>query len=107
MGRQALINGCADQWLWRIDGYSGGRVDGPAIGAIGSMRAQNRTDVKVYGINGNVQALENIKNGFMTATARQDSFFDGYNMVKLLDEIQKAGDAWQPALTLPLSIVSP
>ena len=70
--------------------------DDPAIGAIGSLRAQNRTDVKVYGINGNAQALENIKGGFMTATAWQDSFTEGYNMVKMLDEIKKAGDAWQP-----------
>ncbi|HVX81580.1 MAG TPA: sugar ABC transporter substrate-binding protein, partial [Devosiaceae bacterium] len=48
--------------------------DDPAIGAIGSLRAQNRDDVKVYGVNGNAQALENIKNGFMTATAWQDSY---------------------------------
>ena len=37
---------------------------------------------KVYGINGNAQALENIQNGFMTATAWQDSFTEGYNMVE-------------------------
>src|SRR5271165_4900379 len=30
--------------------------DDPAIGAIGSLRAQNRTDVKIYGVNGNAQA---------------------------------------------------
>jgi ribose transport system substrate-binding protein len=70
--------------------------DDPAIGAIGSLRAQGRTDVKVYGINGNAQALENIKGGFMTATAWQDSFTEGYNMVKMLDEIKKAGDGWTP-----------
>ena len=38
---------------------------------------QGRDDVKVYGINGNAQALENIKNGFMTATAWQDSYHRG------------------------------
>jgi len=70
--------------------------DDPAIGAIGSLRAQNRTDVKVYGVNGNAQALENIKKGFMTATAWQDSYTEGYNMVKLLPEIVKAGANWQP-----------
>ena len=52
--------------------------------------------MQVYGINGNAQALENITNGFMTATAWQDSFSEGYNMVKMLDEIKTAGDAWQP-----------
>jgi len=70
--------------------------DDPAIGAIGSLRAQGRDDVKVYGVNGNAQALENIKNGFMTATAWQDSYTEGYNMIKLLPEIQKAGADWQP-----------
>ncbi len=70
--------------------------DDPAIGAIGSLRAQGRDDVKVYGINGNAQALENIRNGHMTATAWQDSYTEGYNMVKMLDEIKKAGDGWQP-----------
>jgi ribose transport system substrate-binding protein len=70
--------------------------DDPAIGAIGSLRAQGRDDVKVYGVNGNAQALENIRNGFMTATAWQDSYTEGFNMTKLLPEIQKAGAAWQP-----------
>ena len=81
--------------------------DDPAIGAIGSLRSQNRTDVKVYGINGNAQALENIKNGFMTATAWQDSFSEGYNMVKMLDDIKKAGAAWQPkAAEVPAVLVT-
>src|SRR5690606_1792574 len=57
--------------------------DDPAIGAIGSLRAQGRSDVRVYGVNGNAQALENIRNGHMTATAWQDSYTEGYNMVKL------------------------
>jgi ribose transport system substrate-binding protein len=70
--------------------------DDPAIGAIGSLRAQGRDDVKVYGVNGNAQALENVKKGFMTATAWQDSYTEGYNMTKLLPEIIKAGADWKP-----------
>ena len=81
--------------------------DDPAIGAIGSLRAQNRTDVKVYGVNGNAQALENIKKGFMTATAWQDSYTEGYNMVKLLPEIVKAGASWTPkAVEVPAILVT-
>jgi ribose transport system substrate-binding protein len=81
--------------------------DDPAIGAIGSLRAQNRDDVKVYGVNGNAQALENIKNGFMTATAWQDSFTEGYNMVKMLKEIKDAGASWQPkAVEVPAVLVT-
>lgn len=81
--------------------------DDPAIGAIGSLRAQNRTDVKVYGVNGNAQALENIKKGFMTATAWQDSYTEGYNMMKLLPEIVKAGASWQAkAVEVPAILVT-
>jgi len=81
--------------------------DDPAIGAIGSLRSQGRDDVKVYGINGNAQALENIRNGHMTATAWQDSYTEGYKMVKMLDEIKKAGNGWQPkAAEVPAVVVT-
>ena len=81
--------------------------DDPAIGAIGSLRAQGRDDVKVYGVNGNAQALENIKNGHMTATAWQDSYTEGYNMIKLMPEIQKAGADWEPkAVEVPAVLVT-
>jgi ribose transport system substrate-binding protein len=70
--------------------------DDPAIGAIGALRQQGRTDVLVYGVNGNAQAIENIKNGHMTATAWEDSYNEGYQMVKLLAEIKSAGAGWTP-----------
>ena len=78
----------------------------PAIGAIGSLRQQGRTDVEVYGINGNAAALENIQNGHMTATAWQDSFTEGYNMIKLLVDI-KADKNWTPrAVEVPAVLVT-
>ena len=81
--------------------------DDPAIGAIGALRAQNRSDVMVYGINGNAQALENIKTGFMTATAWQDSFTEGYNMVKTIVDIKAAGAKWAPkAAEVPAVLVT-
>lgn len=81
--------------------------DDPAIGAIGSLRSQGRDDVLVYGVNGNAQALENIKNGHMTATAWQDSFTEGYNMVNMLKDIRDAGDAWEPkAVEVPAVLVT-
>lgn len=91
----------ANAWLAGHPAGSGtlavwGCWDDPAIGAIGSLRQQGRTDVKVYGVNGNAQAIENIRNGHMTATAWQDSYTEGYKMVKLLKEIKKAGAAWTP-----------
>jgi ribose transport system substrate-binding protein len=71
--------------------------DDPAIGAIGSLRAQGRTDVAVYGVNGNAQAIENIRNGHMNGTAWQDSYTEGFNMVSLLPKIIDAGADWKPA----------
>ena len=81
--------------------------DDPAIGAIGALRGQDRADVKVYGVNGNAQALEDIKKGLMTATAWQDSYTEGYNMIKLLPDIAKAGASWSPkAVEVPAVLVT-
>ena len=81
--------------------------DDPSIGAIGALRSQGRNDVKVYGVNGNAQALEDIKKGLMTATAWQDSYTEGSNMIKLLPEIVKAGPGWTPkAVEVPAVLVS-
>jgi len=81
--------------------------DDPAIGAIGSLRAQGRDDVRVYEINGNAQALENIRNGHITATAWEDSFTEGYEMVKMLEAIIAAGDDWKPqAAEVPAVLVT-
>jgi ribose transport system substrate-binding protein len=81
--------------------------DDPAIGAIGSLRQQSRDDVKVYGVNGNAQAIENIKNGHMTATAWEDSYTEGYRMVKMLKEIKAAGAGWTPkAVEVPAVLIA-
>ncbi len=79
--------------------------DDPSIGAISALRQAGRDDVKVYGINGNAQALENIQKGFMTATAWQDSFTEGYNMLGIIDEAMKAGAAWKPKAVEVTAIV--
>lgn len=82
--------------------------DDPAIGAIGALRQQAREDVKVYGVNGNAQALENIRNGHMHGTAWQDSYTEGANMVKLIPKIIEAGANWQPhAEEVPAVLVTP
>jgi ribose transport system substrate-binding protein len=81
--------------------------DDPAIGAIGALRQQARDDVKVYGVNGNAQAIENIKNGHMTATAWEDSYTEGYQMVKALKQIKAAGDSWTPkAAEVPATLIT-
>ncbi len=91
----------ANAWLASHPPGSGnlaiwGCWDDPAIGAISALRQQGRTDVKVYGVNGNAQAIENIKEGYMTATAWEDSYSEGAAMVKLLSTIKAAGAGWKP-----------
>jgi ribose transport system substrate-binding protein len=81
--------------------------DDPAIGAIGALRQQGRDDVKVYGVNGNAQAIENIQNGHMTATAWEDSYAEGAGMVKILSNIKAAGDGWAArAVEIPAILVT-
>jgi ribose transport system substrate-binding protein len=81
--------------------------DDPAIGAIGALRQQGRDDVGVYGVNGNAQAIENIKSGHMTATAWEDSYKEGYQMVKLLKDIKATGATWVPkAVEVPAVLVT-
>ena len=102
----------ATAWLATHPAGSGplaiwGCWDDPSIGAISALRQAGRDDVKVYGINGNAQALENIQKGFMTATAWQDSFTEGYNMLGIIEDAMKAGAGWQPkAVEVPAVVVT-
>ena len=80
--------------------------DDPAVGAISTLRQQSRKDVKVYGQNGNADALTNIQSGWMTATAYQNSTAEGTDMVRQLDNAMKAGSAWKPkAAEVPAILV--
>lgn len=84
-----------------------GSWDDPALGAISALRQQGRTDVKVYGQNGNAQAIEAIQKGRMTATAWQDSFSEGIKLVETLEEAINAGAAWTPkAVEVPAVVVT-
>ena len=102
----------ATAWLASHPAGSGnlaiwGCWDDPAIGAISALRQQARTDVKVYGQNGNAQALAAIKSGHMTATAWQDSYTEGQRLVEAIGEAIKAGDNWQPkAVEVPPVVVT-
>ena len=102
----------ANAWLASHPAGSGnlaiwGCWDDPAIGAISALRQQSRTDVKVYGVNGNAQAIENIKEGYMTATGWEDSYKEGFEMVKLLSKIKAAGASWKPeAVEVPAVLIT-
>ena len=84
-----------------------GSWDDPSLGAISALRQQNRTDVKVYGENGNAQAIEAIRKGYMTATAWQDSATEGLKLVDTLDEAIKAGKSWEAkAVEVPAVVIT-
>lgn len=73
--------------------------DDPALGAISTMRQQDRDDVLVYGVNGNAEAILAVQNGWMTATAWQQSFEEGKLLVRTLkDAIDtvEAGGTFEP-----------
>jgi ribose transport system substrate-binding protein len=76
-----------------------GSWDDPALGAISAMKQMNRSDVKVYGQNGNVDAVVAVETGWMTATAWEASEEEGKVLVDTLKEALEAGKAWKPKAT--------
>jgi ribose transport system substrate-binding protein len=81
--------------------------DDPALGAISALRQQARTDVKVYGENGNAQAMEALQKKLMNGTAWQDSASEGVVMTDTLVEAVKAGATWQPkSVEVPAVVVT-
>ena len=64
--------------------------DGPALGAVSAARQQGRDDVKIYGINGDAQALAAIKGGHMAATAWEDSYLEGKTLVESLGRVESS-----------------
>ena len=81
--------------------------DDPALGAISTLKQQNRTDVKVYGQNGNVDAIVAVKDGFMTATAWAAVEEEGRVMVQTINDAIAAGSSWTPkAVEVPVVVVN-
>ncbi|MEX2415034.1 MAG: sugar ABC transporter substrate-binding protein [Paenibacillaceae bacterium] len=84
-----------------------GSWDDPALGAISSLKQQDRKDVLVYGQNGNADAIKAVREGWMTATAWQDSYSEGIKMVEVLVEAIEKGDEWEPiAAEIPAVLIT-
>lgn len=84
-----------------------GSWDDPALGAISSLKQQDRKDVLVYGQNGNADAIKAVREGWMTATAWQDSYSEGIKMVEVLVEAIEKGDDWEPiAAEIPAVLIT-
>lgn len=69
--------------------------DEPMQGGIAALRQAGRTDVTTVSINGSPQAVELVKEGFMTATVFQPAFEEGKAVFKAITDAQATGDAWQ------------
>jgi|GEM_PF-550916 len=81
--------------------------DDPALGGISTLKQQNRKDVKVYGQNGNVDAIVAVQEGYMTATSWAAVEEEGRVMVATIDEALKAGASWTPkAVEVPVVVVN-
>lgn len=102
----------ATAWLASHPAGSGklaiwGCWDDPAIGAISALRQQMRQDVKVYGENGNAQAISLIQKGLMTATAWQNSGAEASTLVDTLADAIAAGAVWRPkAVEVPPVVIT-
>ena len=84
-----------------------GSWDDPALGAVSSLKQQNRKDVLVYGQNGNADAIKAVQEGWMTATAWQDSYSEGIKMVQVLKEAIEKGADWKPiAAEIPPVVIT-
>lgn len=70
--------------------------DDPSLGAISTLKQQNRKDVFVYGQNGNAEAIIAVRDGWMTATAWQDSYTEGVVMVQKFRDYFKNVSTWEP-----------
>jgi len=81
--------------------------DDPALGGISTLKQQGRTDVKVYGQNGNADAINAVKDGTMTATSYAQVEEEGKVMFETLLEAMEAGTGWQPkAVEVPVIVVN-
>jgi len=65
--------------------------DNGALGAIAALKSQKRSDVKVYGLNGEPGALKAIQDGTLAADAWIDTEAAGAQMAEATPEIVKAG----------------
>lgn len=84
-----------------------GSWDDPALGAISALKQMGRTDVKVYGENGNADAIQAIRDGWMTATAWEDCYTEGIATIEAIEQIRAEGDAFvKGAYELDATIIS-
>lgn len=73
-----------------------GAWDGPSTGAISALQQNHRTDVSVYGQNGQADAITAVQKNTMTATEWENSTAEGIKLVDTVASIASAGSNWKP-----------
>lgn len=91
----------ANSWLASHPAGSGnlaiwGCWDDPTLGAISSLKQQNRTDVLTFGIQGSRTSIAAVQDGSLTNTAFQDGYGEAQKMFAATLEAIAAGDSWTP-----------
>lgn len=91
----------AKSWLSAHPAGSGnlaiwGCWDDPTLGAISSLKQQNRTDVLTFGIQGSKTSIAAIQSGDMTNTAFEDGYGEAQKMFATTLDAIKAGSSWKP-----------
>ena len=80
--------------------------DDPAMGAVAALKQDGKKagDVLVYGFNGNPDAVQAVKDGWLTATLWINHTKMGKDAVDIFPEIIAAGSSWQQK-TLPTEYI--
>lgn len=80
--------------------------DDPAMGAVAALKQNNKTpgQVLVYGFNGNPDAVQAVKDGWLTATLWINHTKMGKDAIDIFPEIIAAGSSWVPK-TLPTEYI--
>jgi ribose transport system substrate-binding protein len=81
--------------------------DEPTTGAVAALRQAGRTDVVTASINGSPQALQLVKDGYMTATVWQPAYEEGKETFQAILDSIAAGASWKPkVIAIPGVVVS-
>lgn len=84
-----------------------GCFDDPALGAVSALRSADRTDVKVYGVNGTPAAVTAVKAGQMRATSFIDVAGAGKELAEKTPDVIKGGTDADPVdIPIPTFLVT-
>ena len=84
-----------------------GSWDDPALGVIAALKQMGRTDVKVYGQNGNADAIQAVIDGTMTATSWESGYDEARAAINAIAEILEKGEAYeQTDETIPVVVIT-